>query len=145
MLTLFIVGVFLFGGLFGVWFAQPRYVPPTMEVEEYPTGKDVLAELQKYRVSEGLPEFEVSSVLCDNIGERWQNYVKNNSHEGFSEFAQREYPPGMDVAEILVAGDSAKQMVEKWVASPSHDLYIHNYSKICVYSDSGSTVAILSN
>lgn len=143
IITLALLFTFVTGSLFGVWFAQPRYEPVT--TFSYPTGAQVLDELQNYRLSEGLPPFEVSDLLCDNIGSRWQNYVKNNSHEGFSEFVNREYPPGFQAAEILVAGDSAKQMVDKWKSSPSHDLYIHNYSKICVYSDSGSAVAILSN
>lgn len=117
----------------------------------YPTGTQVLGVLQDYRLSEKLPAFELSPILCDNIVERWQNYVKNDSHQGWEEFVAREYPPGFTASEMFVSSDlptpiaAARDMVEKLKGSPSHNLAIHNFNKICVYSDKGSTVAILSN
>ena len=67
-------------------------VEPTPTPFAYPTGEQVLAELQKYRVSEGLPEFQLSETLCDNLVERWQTYHYTNSHAGLQEFVNREYP-----------------------------------------------------
>lgn len=142
--TLTACGMFV-GLLFGVYLAQPRYVPPENIMVEYPTGKEVLAELQKYRVSQGLPEFELTPGLCSNIGSRWQNYKENNSHEGFEEFLKANRMDGKGVAEILVSGKTAQEMVKQWSESPSHDYFIKHNSKICVYSLSGLSVALLSN
>jgi uncharacterized protein YkwD len=111
----------------------------------YPTGEQVLQEVQKYRASQNLPPFEISGMLCDNIAERWTNYVKNNSHEGFQDFINKNYPDGTTASEILVTGDTAANMVEQWKTSPSHNYYLTHNSKICVYSSGGSSVAILSN
>ena len=111
----------------------------------YPTGQEVLNELQRYRVKNGLPEFQLSEILCDNLVERWQNYKKTNSHEGLEEFVKREYPPNLVVHEIMVSGSTAEEMVVKWSQSPGHNQAIHNNSKICVYSSQGMAVAMLSN
>jgi len=142
MITLFwfiTIVVSFFGG---VKFATP-YTP--VEVITPPTGQEVLAELNTYRLSQGLEPFELSDRLCDNIVERWHNYKNNNSHEGWDEFAAREYPGGFTANELLVAGESAKIMVDQWVSSPSHDLAIKSNSKACVYSYDGLSVALLSN
>lgn len=133
------------GGLFGVWFAQPNYQAPANVLIEYPTGEDVLNELQAYRVKEGLPEFQVSDELCNNIVERWKNYQANDSHEGLAEFHDKWMPQVVDLGEIMVAGESARQMVERWDSSPSHKSSLHRFSKICVYSALGRSVALLSN
>lgn len=146
LLTLLIFAVFgsgLFvGAIVGIRLSETE---PTPTPIVYPTGQQVLSELQEYRKREGLPPFELSSILCNNISERWQNYVENNSHKGFKEFVNANYPPGFSATEILVAGVSAREMVEKWASSPSHNLYIHDNSKACVYSAKGSSVALLSN
>lgn len=148
MVGLLMFGIFVFSNLFsfygGMRFSQP-YTPPVATVKEPPTGKEVLEELQKYRKSQGLPEFQLSDMLCNNIGERWQNYWKNNNHEGFSDFAQRNYPPGFTSSEILVSGETAQDMVKQWSQSPSHDQSIKSFSKICVYSHLNHSVALLSN
>ena len=115
------------------------------QVVVYPTGEQVLVKLQEYRTSQGLLPFEVSGILCDNIAERWENYVQDNSHQGFQEFINKNYPPGFDAAEVLVTGDTAEDMVEKWKTSPSHNYYLTHNAKICVYSSGGKSVAILSN
>lgn len=135
----------LVGIVFGMNLAQPRYAPPENVLQEYPTGQEVLAELQNYRKELGLPEFEVSGILCNNIAERWFNYTKNNSHEGFHEFVQKQYPPGFTASEILAPGKTAEEVVNGWKQSPSHDYFIKNNTKVCVYSDSGYSVALLSN
>lgn len=118
---------------------------PTSVAVAYPTGEQVLEALQKYRASQGLPEFQLSDILCDNLVERWQSYKKNNSHAGLEEFVAREYPPGFTVSEIMVSGSTAEEMVVKWSQSPGHNQAIHNNSKICVYSSQGMAVAMLSN
>lgn len=107
-----------------------------------PTGYDVLVELNKYRVANDLPKFELYQPLCNNIGERWDNYKANNSHKGFLEFVNK-WMPGMYVEEILTAGKTPEEMVKGWTSSPSHDLAIRNNSKICVYSAQGLAVALL--
>lgn len=111
----------------------------------FPTGKEVLVELQKYRRDNGLPEFILYQPLCNNIGERWQNYRSTNSHKGLEEFHWREMPQIVDLAEILAPGATAQEVVENWAASPSHDLYIKSNARICVYSADGLSVALLSN
>ena len=115
-----------------------------MNKNTYPTGQEVLAQLNVYRKESGLPAFILSEPLCNNIGARWKSYKDNNSHKGLAEFAAK-YNPGVQVAEILVSGLTAQEMVEKWSQSPSHDISIKNHSKICVYSADGLSVALLSN
>lgn len=140
VILIFSLGILL-GGFGGVKLEQLSHPPAELA---FPSGQDVLDELQEYRVSEGLEKFELSQPLCNNIVARWQKYIDTNSHEGFEEWAEHYYP-NKDVAEIIVTGDTAEEMVEFWKSSPSHNLYIHNYSKICVYSLRGKSVAILSN
>lgn len=110
----------------------------------YPTGYEVLNELNKYRVNEGYTPLVLDQYLCNNIAARWQNYRLTNSHDGFYEFADM-YMPGRSISEILVSGNTASEMVQKWTGSPSHDLFIKNNSKVCVYSIEGAAVALLSN
>lgn len=122
-----------------------RVTTPAPTFIVYPTGEQVLAELQEYRVSQGLSEFKVSEILCDNLVERWKNYKETNSHAGLEEFMAREYPPGFTASEIMVAGSTAEEMISKWTQSTGHKQAIHNNSKICVYSSQGMAVAMLSN
>lgn len=145
IITLILVFTFGFGGLFGVWFAQPDYQAPANVVPGYPTGEQVLDELNVYRQSIGLPPFELYEPLCNNIYERWKVYVGKESHEGIEEFHDMWMPQVIDLGEIMVAGSSAQEMVKKWSESPSHDILIRKYSRICVYSAQGSSVALLSN
>lgn len=145
--TIIAVAIFGSGLVTGLLVAMKldQTPPPLVSTVTYPTGQQVLDELQKYRVSQGLPEFELSEPLCNNIAARWQNYQKTNSHEGLKDFLIENHPSGLSVSEILVSGSTAKDMVDQWASSPSHNLYIHRNSKICVYSAEGSTVALLSN
>ncbi len=110
----------------------------------YPTGYDVLNELNDYRHELDLPDFELYQPLCNNIASRWQSYKANNSHKGLQEFVD-SYMSGLSVYEILTSGNTAQETVQNWKGSPSHDLGIRTYSKICVYSDDGLSVALLSN
>lgn len=146
MLTLFSTGILVLGFFlgFGFGFESGKASATPVKIQT-PTGQDVLNELQEYRKSIGLSEFELSPMLCDSIAERWQNYKDTNSHAGFDEFAIKQYPPNFTVSEILVAGDSAEDMVEKWSKSPSHNQSIKIFSKICVYSAENKAVALLSN
>lgn len=148
MVGLLAVGILVFtnAGSFvaGMKFAQP-YVPPVSKIQEPPTGQQVLAELQRYRKANGLPEFELSPILCDNISERWQNYRVNNNHQGFEDFMLKQYPPGFTASEILASGETAEETVKNWAGSPSHDQAIKSFSKICVYSHLNHSVALLSN
>ena len=110
----------------------------------YPTGVQVLAELNKYRREIGLPEFILSETLCNNIGERWQHYKDYNNHDGLEEF-EKKWQWGTRLTEILASGETAVETVNGWRESPSHDIFIRNNSKICVYSAEGFSVALLSN
>lgn len=146
LLTFLLVG-FIFGSVKGYTTAVKEYAERyTVEEVSYPTGKEVLDELNKYRNSQGLPDFEVSGWLCDNIADRWRNYVLNNSHEGFRDFLEKQHPgENWNVSEILAPGFTAEETVKNWISSPSHEYYITHSSKVCVYSAEGSSVALLSN
>lgn len=146
MITLFTVGVLLFGGLLGAYVSQPT-IPMqqeiTPETANY-TGQDVLAELQKYREKNNLPPFVLSFDLCNNISERWTSYMENNSHEGLDDFVDRNMP-GLTVGEALTPGRTAQEAVQNLADSPSHDLALKSYSDICVYTNKGHSVLLLSN
>lgn len=118
--------------------AQPVKYP------EYPTGYEVLDELNAYRKSKGLSYFKESPTLCNNIAQRWQNYKDNNSHVGLKDFLTR-WMPGVRVNEILAPGSTAKETIENWAGSPSHELAIRTHTHACVYSADGLSVALLSN
>lgn len=144
-IPLFVVG-FVFGSVRGYGIAEKEYAAKLTPVPVgFPTGYDVLKELNEYRISQDLPELILSQTLCNNIAQRWQNYVDNNSHEGFHEFVVDYMPEGLEVGEILTSGRTAEEMVQRWAGSPSHDLVIKNKSKVCVYSADGYSVALLSN
>lgn len=134
--------MFGFGGLLGMWIAQPRYVPPANVLVEYPTGYQVFDELNKYRAESGLKPLILWQPLCNNIASRAASYKKTNSHEGLHEFVV-EYMPEVEVSEILAAGESAKIIVDQWKGSPSHDLTIKSNSRACVYSAEGYAVGLL--
>ncbi len=146
LLFIILLGILITRGAFNIGKASKlaEETQKTQSQPQYPTGQDVLAELNVYRVANDLPPFKLSERLCNNIHERWKVYVEKESHEGLEEFVQREMP-GSQVGEIMVYGETAKQMVERWSSSPSHDLLVKKYSKICVYSALGSSVALLSN
>ena len=112
---------------------------------EYPTGKEVLDELNAYRVEQGLPPFILSESLCNNIAERWKVYRVQRSHQGLDEFRRKWMPEVSSIGEVMVSGNTAKEMVEGWASSPSHDILIKEFRKVCVYSADGSSVALLSN
>lgn len=149
IIALIVLFAFWLGGFVGIRVAPPIYIEvPVYQTPSpviFPTGQDVLEELQEYRVSEGLEEFQLSPTLCNNIAERWKAYRENDSHDGLSEFHDKWMPQVYDLGEIMVSGETSKEMVEKWASSPSHDVLIKKYSKICVYSAFGSSVALLSN
>lgn len=107
------------------------------------TGEEVLAELQKYRVKNNLPPFELSFDLCNGISERWQVYVDTDSHEGLDEFVDRKMP-GMSVGEALTSGRTPQEAVDNLAGSPSHDLALKTYNQICVYTFKGHSVLLLS-
>lgn len=107
------------------------------------TGQEVLAELQKYRASNNLPPFELSFDLCNGISERWSSYMDNDSHEGLDDFVSRNMP-GMRVGEALTPGRTPQEAVKNLADSPSHDLALKTYSKICVYTAKGHSVLLLS-
>ena len=110
---------------------------------KYPTGYDVLDEINKYRHELGKPDLILYEPLCNNLAVRWLNYNANNSHKGLQEHVNT-YMPGMQVSEILAPGKTAKEMVQNWKGSPGHDIIIKNSSRICVYSAEGLSVALLS-
>lgn len=117
----------------------------TVYPDHYPTGYEVLEELNAYRRKNNLPDLIVSYDLCNNIAERWQNYKSTNSHDGLQEFIDEWMPEGITISEILAPGYTAKEMVDGWAASPSHDTRIKRNSKACVYAAEGYAVALLSN
>jgi hypothetical protein len=137
---------FVFGAVRGRDVVEQEYAARITPIPVgFPTGYDVLDELNRYRVSQGLSEFELYKPLCNNIAARWQNYVDNDSHGGFYDFVVEYMPEGLEVSEILTSGVTAREMVQKWSSSPSHDVSLRDNSKICVYSADGYSVALLSN
>jgi uncharacterized protein YkwD len=121
------------------WYSVNKFA---LQVEPF-TGKDVLAELNAYRKELGMSNFTLSSPLCNNLVERWQNYKDGNNHEGLDEFAAREMP-GIQVAEIITTARSAKATVDNWKSSPGHDLVLKEFNNICVYTAENTSVAFLS-
>lgn len=120
-------------------------ISPYPTIFEYPTGYQVLEELNKYREKNNLPPFVLWDVLCNNISSRAIQYRETNSHDGFKEFLNKNMPRGLKVTEILVSGNTAKEMVDKWASSPGHDLAIKSNSRACIYSSRGVAVGLLAN
>jgi len=145
-----LLAVFIFvGGMFTafyhvrdaiMWYSVNRAILASRVT--YPTGYQVLEELNVYRRELGLPNFILYEPLCNNIGSRWKNYKRTNSHEGLQEFVNN-YMPNLMVSEILAPGKTADEVVNNWKNSPSHDIAIKTRSRICVYSADGLSVALL--
>lgn len=144
LIALFSLGL----GAFGVLTlapTQPVVIEKPVSPDEVTyTGQEVLAELQKYRESKGLPPFELSFTLCNGISERWTNYMDTDSHQGLDEFVEK-HMPGMTVGEALTPGRTPQEAVQNLVGSPSHELALRSYSDICVYTHKGHSVLLLSN
>lgn len=142
---LFSLGIgFVFGVKAGYQLGEKDFSPKAVTLT-YPTGKEVLDEMNKYRTELGLPAFVVWQPLCNNIALRWDNYRENDSHEGYREFLMEYMPENVEISEILAPGMTAEETVNNWKNSPGHDIAIKNSSRVCVYSAQGLSVALLSN
>lgn len=147
IITLVLLFTFGLGGItvFSILPDQPVVVQEEVSPEDVNyTGQEVLAELQKYRAKNNLPPFKLSFDLCNNISERWTNYVEKNSHEGLDDFVDRNMS-GMIVGEALTPGRTPQEAVQNLADSPSHDLALKKYSDICVYTAKGHSVLLMSN
>lgn len=139
--------VFSLGCFSAAVFFSAQPIPVQQEVSPKDvtyTGQEVLAELQEYRTKNNLPPFELSFKLCNNISERWTSYMDNNSHKGLDQFVD-ENMPGLTVGEALTPGRTPEEAVQNLANSPSHDLALKKYSKICVYTSEGHSVLLMSN
>lgn len=109
----------------------------------YPTGYEVWDEANRYRVSQGKKELILDKRFCNNIGSRAQNYQKTNSHEGLEDFVRTYIKDIRQVSEILNWGTTAKEVVDGWASSPSHNLTLLDANRGCAYSDDGYSVMLL--
>lgn len=109
----------------------------------YPTGYEVWDEANRYRVTQNKKELILDKRFCNNIGSRAQNYRNTNSHEGLEDFVDK-YLVGINkVSEILNWGRTAKEVVDGWASSPSHNLTLLDSNRGCAYSDDGYSVMLL--
>lgn len=121
----------------------PVIVQKTTTVQKgYPTGYDVWNEANKYRVSQGKPEMILDKRYCNNIAAREQNYRENNSHKGLSDF-NKEFINIGRLTEILNWGKTAKEVVDGWASSPSHNLFLLGSTRGCAYSSDGYSVILM--
>lgn len=111
---------------------------------KFPTGYDVWNEANRYRLSQGEKELELWDYLCNNIAERAINYRNTNSHDGLDTFHERYMPKVQELSEILNYGTTAKEIVQGWASSPSHNLSLLKAKKGCAYSGDGYSVMLLS-
>jgi len=122
------------------------YTPPPLPT---PTpivrvnGVQIFDAVNSYRVSQGLSKVELTSEMCNDIGQRAVDIFENqsNTHNGFEEWANDSVRSGYSVGELLVLNYSidlkANMAVDAWLNSPSHKLVLTNpkWEEGCSYVD----------
>lgn len=86
------------------------------------TSADLLAEINQFRASYGLPSVKSNPLVCTFSATRAREITKDFSHDGFSERVNKKsmpYPPYKLVIENL-ARTKRENAVELWTKSPAH-------------------------
>lgn len=114
------------------------------------TSDQLLDAVNQYRTSKGLKPLVLAAPLCNDLVSRWDNYVKNENHEGLQEWVKRtgvQQKGFTDGHENIVSAQSVDKAMEWWLGSQGHRLAIEDpdSDSACVYVKNYIAVLMMAN
>lgn len=115
-----LLGAVFGSGMFTLAYFQNKNVPYTSD--------QLLTSVNEYRTSKGLKPLLLSAPLCNDLVSRWDNYVKNQNHEGLQEWVTRTGVSKQfrDGHENIVNEPTLEKAMDWWLNSQGHRLALED-------------------
>lgn len=125
---------------------------PVSNTNTYYTGTQLWAEVQKYRVEHGVPQYKQDNTLCTIASIRLNQLIelgRLDNHEGFEPLVDQFRDDGRlahtNIGENLLVGYATpKEAVAAWDSSPGHQALLRDgaYVFACTSANHGYAVLI---
>jgi uncharacterized protein YkwD len=114
-------------------------------------GQDLFEAVNCYRGTKGLPPFQQDSDLCDNLAQRYYDYMKPENqdvaHPEFEKWAKSKLVDGFEwVAEnSVVNATTLENTINGWAGSPGHYAVLtkDNAKRACTYAVDGFSLLVI--
>ena len=138
-------------GISGILFLSGFFTHVYLVNQTKPFTSDQLLEaVNQYRQTNNLQPLLLSEPLCNDLVSRWDNYIKNQNHEGLQDWVKRTgvYEKGFtDGHENIVTANTLQKAMDWWINSEGHRLALldSNSDSACVYVKDNTAVLMMAD